>query len=137
MNAIELDLLARTVYGEARGESFVGKLAVACVIVNRAMHPRWWGNDLMDVCLKPKQFSCWNDGDPNRAKCHAATTDDPVFIDCLVASRAAMGQLLPDPTKGSDHYHTRDVWPAWASGHECIATIGTHLFYRLELEAVP
>ena len=39
-----LDLLARTVWGEARGECFRGKLAVAWVARNRAEHPRWWGD---------------------------------------------------------------------------------------------
>src|SRR3546814_13540556 len=66
-----IDVLARTVWGEARGESVRGMEAVASVVVNRvrraiARGGYWWGNDVVGVCLRPCQFSCWADGDPNR-----------------------------------------------------------------------
>ena len=53
----DVDIIAKTLYGEARGEGYDGMLAVATVIYNRAKHDK----DLfVKVCLKPKQFSCWN-----------------------------------------------------------------------------
>ncbi|MBC8157732.1 MAG: cell wall hydrolase, partial [Alphaproteobacteria bacterium] len=79
----ELDIMARTVWGEARGEDEIGKIAVAHVIKNRAKHPKWWGKTIMEVCLKPWQFSCWNKKDPNREKMDAVTTNDPTFKLCL------------------------------------------------------
>ena len=69
-----LDTLARTVWGEARGEGEAGMAAVAAVIRNRidvsAAHggKYWWGRDWISVCQARSQFSCWNPGDPNRAK---------------------------------------------------------------------
>ena len=62
--------LARTLWGECRGEPKIGQIAVAWVILNRAEQPGWWSKShteaIMDdtieaVCLCPHQFSCWWD----------------------------------------------------------------------------
>lgn len=67
----DTDILARTIYGEARGESISGQEAIASVILNRVAFAKrrgryWWGNTIAGVCLAPWQFSCWNENDPNR-----------------------------------------------------------------------
>ena len=57
----DIDTLARTLFGEARGELYGGRVAVANVIINRAASQvTWWGNTVEEVCRKPKQFSCWD-----------------------------------------------------------------------------
>src|SRR3546814_5919032 len=96
-----IDVLARTVWGEARGESVRGMEAVASVVVNRvrraiARGGYWWGNDVVGVCLKPCQFSCWNDGDPNRDKLLADGPGDPVFDICLRIARQAVAGTLDE-----------------------------------------
>ena len=127
-------LLARTIYGEARGESVRGKAAVAAVIVNRVQRSRdrggyWWGEDLTQVCLKPWQFSCWNGDDPNRPKIEAVGPKNRVFQSCLrIARRAAAGALI-DPTGGATHYHGQKANPPWARGRAPSAEIGGHVFY--------
>jgi len=63
----KVDVLTRTVYGEARGESEDGQAAVAWVIQNRVAKGRaHMSKTIKDVCLQPKQFSCWNSNNPNR-----------------------------------------------------------------------
>ena len=131
-----VDVLARTLWGEARGEPVRGIEAVAAVVVNRVRAarapggPRWWGVDIVSVCSAPFQFSCWNKNDPNRAKLQAVTEADPVFAICRrIAARAVSG-ALPDPTGGATHYHARDILPRWAEGKPACAEIGRHLFYR-------
>jgi len=62
------DILARTLWGEARGESLAGQIAVAWTIRNRVNDGNaksWWGEGYTGVCQKPYQFSCWNSTDPN------------------------------------------------------------------------
>ena len=54
-----LRAMAATVWGEARGEPFEGKVAVAWVIINRSRKPGWWGEDIRSVCSARWQFSCW------------------------------------------------------------------------------
>ena len=64
------DILARTLWGEARGESLAGQIAVAWTIRNRVKDGKdksWWGEGYASVCQKPYQFSCWNRNDPNFA----------------------------------------------------------------------
>lgn len=129
-----VEVLARTLYGEARGEPVRGKEAVAAVIMNRVRKAEarggwWWGDDVIGVCLKPWQFSCWNPGDPNRARILAVTADNKTFATCLRIARRAIAGGLDDPTGGATHYHNRSVHPPWAWNHAPSAEIGGHLFY--------
>jgi len=131
---IETEILAKTLYGEARGEGLNGIEAVANVILNRVKLAKqglvkWWGNNIREVCLKPFQFSCWNGNDPNCQKLSSDLSGDPVFDVCQrVAVRAIKG-LLPDRTKGATHYHTLSVNPDWEGAIVPNVQIGNHLFY--------
>ena len=136
---MEVDVLARTLYGEARSESRAGVEAVAHVILNRVKHAQskggkfWWGHDIVSVCQTPYQFSCWNPGDPNRQKLMAVTDKNIHFVTCLrIARRAVYGGLGDDNTHGADHYHTTAVAPKWSYGRTPIAQFGTHVFFKLE-----
>ncbi len=120
--------LARTVYGEARGETLDGKIAVAWTVRNRVERPRWWGKTYNEVCLKPRQFSCWDDH--NRLEMMEADAADPVFADCLYAALGAITGHIADPTDASTHYHASSIHPGWARGHTSVATIGGHIFYN-------
>lgn len=127
-------IVAATIWGEARGERADGKVAVAWTIRHRARRPRWWGRDWRSVCLKPWQFSCWNENDPNRAKLADPTRwDKPeVWLECLAVAVVVMAGGVPDPVNGATHYHTRQIRPAWAAKLKQVAEVGNHLFYREE-----
>jgi spore germination cell wall hydrolase CwlJ-like protein len=140
----DLDTLARTIWGEARGEGMDGMAAVANVITNRVdidLHddrkPDWWGEGFREVCMKPWQFSCWNAGDPNRARLLAVTASDPQYADAMVLAAAAIGGKLRDRTNGATHYFAPKAMeqlglklPAWAQHQTPTAMIGDHVFYR-------
>lgn len=129
------EIVARTLWGEARGEGIAGMAAVAAVIANRVRFPRWWGKDAKQVCLKPWQFSCWLESDPNRVKLLAVTQADRAFALALEIADEALAGRLRDVTSGADHYHTAGVAPAWSAGKSPVAVIGCHRFFRLELPA--
>ncbi len=57
-----LEAMALTIYGEARGEKWDGKLAVGYVILNRS---RLWKQSIKEVCYAKNQFSCYLSSDPN------------------------------------------------------------------------
>jgi N-acetylmuramoyl-L-alanine amidase len=84
----DIDILARTIYGEARGEKIGGMEAVASVVINRVKRAEkkngryWWGNSVRDVCLKKWQFSCWNVNDPNRKKIRITSSKNRTFQSC-------------------------------------------------------
>lgn len=129
------DTLARTIHGEARGESVRGKEAVASVVMNRVRRARtrggyWWGGTVEAVCRKPYQFSCWNAGDPNRAVIEAVGSGDADFAVCQRIARRAIRDALRDPTRGATHYHAKGISPPWSRGHSASAEIGRHLFYN-------
>lgn len=127
----DIDTLARTIWGEARGEGNAGMQAVANVVMNRVRHGGWWGNDIEAVCRKPFQFSCWNKDDPNCALLPSIDEKDIHFATALrIARRAACG-VLADITDGADHYHAAGIYPLWSRGEKPVAVIGRHIFYRL------
>ncbi len=137
VNCAPVDVLARTLYGEARGEGLAGVEAVACVIINRIKRSLenegkyWWGNDVVGVCQKPYQFSCWNENDPNRAKLLMVNEGDKTFAMCKRVARRAICGYLKDVTDGSTHYHTKAVNPKWSLDKAPEVVIGNHLFYKL------
>ena len=129
-----VDVLARTIWGEARGEPPGGMEAVASVVMNRANHPRWWGHSVIGVCRAPSQFSCWSSGDPNLPQLLAVTVDDPDFARALHIARVAVAGDLPDTTGGADSYaDLRYCRPDWAGTARRTAHIGNHTFFKVEL----
>ncbi len=132
----ELDILARTLWGEARGEGLRGMQAVATVILNRARNPRWWGHDVRSVCLAKYQFSCWlPKPEGELPSVQGVTVTDPSFELARSIAAGALGKLV-DATCGADTYANLHVSsPAWARGKTPCAIIGMHSFFRLELRA--
>lgn len=125
----EIDVVARTIWGEARGEGITGMQAVANVIRNRVRARSWYGATFEDVCKKPLQFSCWNTSDPNYTKILQVTRADPQFNSAWELATATVNDELPDNTGGATHYHARSIYPSWASSLTETARIGNHIFY--------
>jgi N-acetylmuramoyl-L-alanine amidase len=130
----DLDVVARTLYGECRGERLDGQIAVAWVIRNRASCPAWWGHGPAEVCLKKSQFSCWLASDPNSAKLNdPALAEDRSYRFLRGVAADVFADKHPDPTHGATHYkvwNTRASWDAACAGHEGVR-IGAHLFFNL------
>ncbi len=131
-----VDTLARTLWGEARGEGDTGMQAVANVIKNRYKIAQekgafWWGNDLIQICQKPYQFSCWNRADANYKKLTEVDSTDFYFASALRLARRCVHNALDDLTNGATHYHAKSITPYWAKGKEPCAEIGAHLFYKM------
>jgi uncharacterized protein (TIGR02594 family) len=132
--------LARTLYGEARGEfDKQGKgdmpvEAVANVIVNRAARKFGGRSTVQGVCRHPWQFSCWNGNDTNRAKImNLVKGSNAVFDRCLnVAARVIKGEI-PDHTGGALHYHATSIakpdWVRNSPNARVSLKIGGHIFY--------
>lgn len=133
---MEVDVLARTLWGEARGEGVAGMHGIAAVVLNRVRVAEkkgtyWWGNNIIQVCQKPYQFSCWNRSDPNFRKLQGVDESDLYFATSVrIARRAVIGKL-EDTTNGATHYHADSILPYWAKGENPSAVIGRHIFYNL------
>lgn len=144
MPLTDFEVLAKTLWGEARGLGIPGMVRVAWVIKNRVLtdlhndgKPDWWGEGWQGVCLAPGQFSCWLLGDPNRPKLETVTSADPSYLAALHVASGVMLGTLADPTHGATHYHTKErpkeaaSWPPrWAATMTVVADDAGHVFYR-------
>lgn len=127
----DLDILSRTVWGEARGESYKGKKAVAHVMLNRFRSTKGQfakDDTIATACLRHAQFSAWNKGDANFKAMQEVDLSDESFRTCLRAALEAVDEH--DFTSGSLHYHTRTVHPEWSQGHTPVRRLGRHLFFN-------
>ena len=138
----DANVLALTIWGEARGESVEGKVAVGCVIRNRLQHPVRFGATYTDVCLSPSQFSCWSEagGRANFAALMAIadavargqTVGDPSFRECRFVAAGIIAGDLRDRIGGGTHYVTVGLYdspkaPQWAKQPH-VVQVGSQVF---------
>ena len=115
-SSADIDLLAKVISAESRGEPYAGQVAVGAVILNRMEHPSF-PNTLSGVIYQPGAFSCLYDGGINA----------PVAESAYRAARDAInGQ---DPSGGAIYYYN----PAkstneWIFSRPVITVIGQHRF---------
>ena len=115
-NNNDLYLLAKLVHSEARGEVYVGQVAVAAVVLNRVRDSRF-PNTIAGVIYQPWAFTAINDGqfnlEPNQTSYQAA--------------KDAMNGW--DPTYGAVYYYNpKTATSSWIRSTKTVTTIGRHVF---------
>lgn len=130
----DLILLAICIWRESRGEVYAAKQGVACTILNRVNLPRWWGNSINGVILKPEQYSSFNHNDPNVSKWPAPS--DPAWADCVDVADKVLNGELADNTGGATSYFDNSLAnnpPYWAKDGSNVKTlsIGNLNFWKL------
>ena len=111
-----LDLLARLISAEARGEPYEGQVAVGAVVLNRVEHPSF-PNSISGVIYQPGAFSCLDDGQFN----------EPVAESAYRAARDAMNGW--DPSYGAIYYfNPATATSKWIWSRPLIVSIGKHRF---------
>ncbi len=119
VNSINIDLLARAIYAEARGESFQGQIAVGAVIVNR-MKSNQFPNTIKEVLYQYNQFRSIDNGQINNT---------PNQIAYQAAQRAVDGE---DPSQGALFFFNPDKSenPDAFNKYEVTVIIGNHVFAK-------
>lgn len=111
-------LLARIISAEARGESYLGQVAVGAVILNRVEHPSF-PDTISGVIYQNGAFSCLYDGQFYAAISSSAYT----------AARDALNGL--DPSGGAIYYYNpKTATNKWIRSRPVITTIGNHVFCK-------
>lgn len=114
----EIQLLARCVNGEARGEPYEGQVAVAAVILNRVESPSF-PNSIAGVIYQPGAFTAVNDGQINVP----IAEDSSVYRACQEAMNGT------DPTGGAIYYYNPEkTTNQWIYSRQVITVIGKHRF---------
>ncbi|MDR2664807.1 MAG: spore cortex-lytic enzyme [Oscillospiraceae bacterium] len=112
----ELNLLARLISAEARGEPYRGQVAVGAVVLNRVEHPSF-PNTMAGVIYQAGAFSCLDDGQ----------FDEPVDSGAYNAARDALNGV--DPTGGAIYYfNPATATNKWIWSRPLILVIGNHRF---------
>ena len=114
----DLNLLARLVYGEARGEPYTGQVAVAAVVLNRVESSKF-PNSIAGVIYQPGAFDVVSDGQINMAPDATA----------IKAARDALNGW--DPSYGSIYYfNPNTATSSWIWSRPHVVTIGNHRFCK-------
>lgn len=109
-------LLARLISAEARGEPYIGQVAVGAVVLNRIDHPSF-PNSLSGVIYQRGAFSCLDDGQ----------FDQPIADSAYRAAREAIAGS--DPTGGAIYYfNPATATSKWIWSRPQMLTIGSHIF---------
>ena len=112
----DLNLLARCVYAEARGETYQGQVAVAAVVLNRVKSPSF-PNTIAGVIYQPYAFSSVNDGQINLTPNKTA----------ISAAQDALNGW--DPTYGCLYFYNANTSTSkWIYNRKTVVTIGNHVF---------
>ncbi len=115
-NSDSVNLLARAINGEARGEPYTGQVAVGAVILNRVEHPSF-PNTIAGVIYQPGAFTAVSDG-----QIHAQMEES-----CIRAAKDALNGW--DPAGGAIYYYNpKTATNRWIRTRPIIATIGKHVF---------
>ncbi len=115
-SSADYQLLARLISAEARGEPYLGQVAVGAVVLNRIEHPSF-PNSLSGVIYQKNAFSCIDDGQ----------FDKPVADSAYQAARDALNGL--DPSGGAIYYfNPSTATSSWIWSRPLIKTIGRHRF---------
>jgi N-acetylmuramoyl-L-alanine amidase len=124
-----VNIVPLTAWREARSEGQAGMTAVLFVIENRSMAKRkMWPTDPEQICLQRKQFSCWNDNDPQR-DLYPADNDKEYELAEIIYSNVPD---LADPTDGATAYYDASIPPPeWAKPENFTVQIGKLRFYKV------
>ena len=115
----ELMCLSAIMFGEARGESDIGKIAVAYTAINRKADPKYPKN-ICAIMRQEKQYEFLNKiGMPSE---HQIKYLEPI-------AKAILEGKINDPTQGAKWFHTRNVKPYWSKDKLVKLALGNHIFY--------
>ena len=119
-NTSDIQLMARAINGEARGEPYEGQVAIGAVILNRVKDSRF-PNTIAGVIYQSGAFTAVSDGQINQAMEDEATV--------MKAARDAMNGW--DPTNGAVYYfNPATATNKWIWSRPLIKTIGKHRFCK-------
>jgi spore germination cell wall hydrolase CwlJ-like protein len=120
-------LAVATIFQEAEGEPYQGKVAVGEVI-RRRIDQRFFSDGTIEgTVLRPLQFSGWNGTAVNRIRSVRIDDSDPVVADCVKAwVESATSSLVPGAVS---YYSVAITAPIWAASMRYLTQIGRHRFY--------
>lgn len=129
LSDFDKEVFIRTLYGECDGEDELGQCLVAEVILNRAIKKK---ESVTEICMKPKQFSCWTDTDEDsnyeRIIRLGRLNERYKHFDKIISSVMSC-EYIPWMPSNTFHYHTYNVNPVWSKNVTPVKEFGNHKFF--------
>lgn len=119
LSGSEIDLLARLVRAEAQTETFEGKVAVACVVLNRVEHPQF-PDSVKDVIYQDGQFQPVQNGAINK----------PADEESIRAVNAALTEQRELASGALFFYNPAIATSRWLDSRETTIVIDSHVFKK-------
>lgn len=121
----DLDIIAATIFDEAKGEKTIGRKAVASVIQNRSKWKKYKNNPV-NVCIAKLQFSGWNKGYIKidlKSKEH-----QKIWKECKEIAKQIIENKFTPITKANHYYNPKLANPKWGKLMKNVEIIGNHKF---------
>lgn len=115
----EILCLSAIMFGEARGEPDIGKVAVAYTAINRKADPNYPKN-ICSVMKQPYQYEFLT-------KYGMPTEKQVAYL--MPLAEAILKGRIDDPTKGAKWFHTKNIKPYWAKDKTIKLAYNNHIFY--------
>jgi spore germination cell wall hydrolase CwlJ-like protein len=115
----ELMCLSAIMFGEARGESDIGKVAVAYTAINRKADPNY-PKDICKIMKQPAQYEFLQ---------KKGMPEEYQYKYLYPIAKAVMEGKIDDPTRGAKWFHNKQIKPYWIKNKEVKLAVGNHIFY--------
>jgi spore germination cell wall hydrolase CwlJ-like protein len=126
----DLEVVARTISGEADNQTYPAKQGVGSTILKRVQLQWQHETTARGVCLHPEQYDCWLPGADYDRIMSPDIVEDPCYQDCLMIAQAVLDGTLQDNTNGADSYENTNAGAYWAKGLTPTAVIDGLSFYE-------
>ena len=114
----EIVCLSAIMFGEARGEPDIGKVAVAYTAINRKADPNYPKN-ICSIMKQPRQYQFIDYGIPSQQQ----------LAYLMPLAKAILEGRVDDPTRGAKWFHTKNMKPYWAKNKTIKVAYNNHIFY--------
>ena len=131
--ATALTCMALNVYYEARSEPYIGQVAVAEVVLNRAHRDV---SMACDTIWKPAQFA-WTSRYSTMGAALDGVKEHGAFVKAVQVASDVMFRTEWDITGGATHFHADYVHPWWAPKLQRLFKVGHHIFYKAKPKLMP
>ena len=121
----EVFIAAATICAEAGGEPYAGQVMVGETIANRAVQSC---ASIRDICLAPRQFSCWNNRGTMELRMQTMLTH-PAWWSCLQIAESICQPGYTPVSPVTHFYNPKLCKPSWAKRMRFITVVGNHRFY--------
>lgn len=123
----DISIITATLVQECGGEPYAGQMLVAQTMKNRSIQR---GKSIREVCLEPKQYSCWNNKGEMWLR-FQTIRKHPAWESCRQLAEEISAPRYEPVSEATNYYAFKKIKPPnWVKRMVFCAEAGGHRFYR-------